>query len=103
MDGTYFVGKSELLNWINTTLDLNFTKIEQVPMVSLTKLNSEPGAAGSQLPVLMTLNSADAVQTASGAVACQLLDALHPGSINLAKVGSELRGGLQTAHVSSLH
>ena len=34
-------------------------------------------------------------QTASGAVACQLMDALHPGSVNLAKVreGGEGWGG----------
>lgn len=30
MDGTYFVGKTELLNWINSTLGLNLSKVEQV-------------------------------------------------------------------------
>lgn len=29
-DGTYFVSKKDLLEWINSTLDLNITKIEQV-------------------------------------------------------------------------
>ena len=29
-DGTYFVSKKDLLQWINTTLDLNIMKIEQV-------------------------------------------------------------------------
>ncbi|KAK9917549.1 hypothetical protein WJX75_005668 [Coccomyxa subellipsoidea] len=52
-DGTYFVSKKDLLEWINSTLDLNITKIEQ---------------------------------TSSGAVACQLVDALHPGTINMSKV-----------------
>jgi len=29
MDGAFFVGRKEILDWINSTLSLNFTKIEQ--------------------------------------------------------------------------
>jgi len=29
MDSAYFVSKGDLLNWINTTLYLNLTKVEQ--------------------------------------------------------------------------
>jgi microtubule-associated protein, RP/EB family len=48
MDGAFFVGRKEIIDWINQTLNLNLTKVEQ---------------------------------TASGAIACQLLDAMHPGDL----------------------
>lgn len=30
MDGAYFVGRNDILTWINTTLQLNIAKVEEV-------------------------------------------------------------------------
>jgi hypothetical protein len=46
MDSAFFVGRKELIDWINDTLEINIQKVEQ---------------------------------TASGAIACQLFDIMHPG------------------------
>ena len=48
MDGAFFVGRKEIMDWINETLGLNLSKVEE---------------------------------TASGAIACQLLDIMHPGHV----------------------
>ena len=53
MDAAYFVGKREILGWINDTLKVAVNKIEE---------------------------------TASGAVACGLLDAMYPGKVPMRKV-----------------
>ena len=53
MDNAYFTSKSEILKWLNTTLKLNITKVEQA---------------------------------STGAIYCQLLDALHPNKVKLQKV-----------------
>lgn len=53
MDAGYFVGRKEIVDWVNETLQLSLTKVEQ---------------------------------TASGAVACQLLDRIYPGKVPLSKV-----------------
>eukprot|EP00210_Caulerpa_lentillifera_P008272 g7893.t1 len=52
-DGTSSISRNELLTWINTTLGLNLSKIEQ---------------------------------TASGAVACQLMDVLYNGAFPMQKI-----------------
>ncbi len=79
-DGTYFVGKAAILQWINTTLSLNLTKIEQVKACH----NINAHYACRMMP-MSSMNDCNP-QTCSGAVACQLLDALHPGTINMSKV-----------------
>ena len=35
MDGAYFVGRNEILSWINTTLQLGLAKVEEVRILSL--------------------------------------------------------------------
>jgi hypothetical protein len=58
MDGAYFTGRKEILEWINESLSIGITKIEQ---------------------------------TATGAIACALLDAHFPGSVALGKVNWDCR------------
>lgn len=53
MDGTYFVGRKEILDWINGLCAINLSKVEQ---------------------------------TCTGAVACQILDAMYPGKVPMSKV-----------------
>ncbi|RLN13911.1 hypothetical protein BBO99_00007439 [Phytophthora kernoviae] len=53
MDGTYFVGRKEILDWINGLCATNLSKVEQ---------------------------------TCTGAVACQILDAMYPGKVQMSKV-----------------
>ena len=53
MDPAFFVGRKAILDWLNTTFQMNLQKIEE---------------------------------SASGAVACQLLDAIYPGDVTMGKV-----------------
>ena len=53
MEGAFFVGRKEIVDWINATLEININKVED---------------------------------TASGAIACQLLDIMHPGEVPMHKV-----------------
>jgi RP/EB family microtubule-associated protein len=53
MSGCYFVGRAELIEWVNALLGVNYNKVEDV---------------------------------ANGAAFCQIIDAIHPGSVALSRV-----------------
>ena len=58
MSGCYFVGRAELLEWVNDLLSLNYDKVED---------------------------------TSNGAAFCQVIDCIHPGTVNLGRVNYNAR------------
>lgn len=53
MSGAYFIGRGELLEWVNNLLCVSYDKVED---------------------------------TSNGAAFCQIIDAIHPGTVNLGRV-----------------
>ncbi len=83
----FFVGRNELLSWLNGLLGLNLSKVEAV-RVGQRAERAQPRAMPT--PALGTppyaLTRARALsQLASGAVHCQVMDAIHPGVVPLHK------------------
>jgi hypothetical protein len=114
MDGAYFVGRGEILHWINATLQLSLAKVEEVrsrPLLVTLVWFDFAGLGGllSQLRIRVLIRTRglwslvrvrlDAefrvevalafLQAASGAVQCQLMDMFHPGVVPMHKVDSD--------------
>ena len=88
----FFVGRAELLEWVNGLLSLKLTKVEQVRALPLhasghrrARFRNSP-RRHPHLPARSPLS-----QVASGAVHCQILDACHPGVVNMSKVNFDAK------------
>ncbi|KAB5524852.1 hypothetical protein DKX38_022601 [Salix brachista] len=74
MDSAYFVGRNEILTWINNRLQLNLSRIEEVFFfLSFFKY------------ICLCLRAA------SGAVQCQLMDMTYPGVVPMHKVNFDAK------------
>jgi RP/EB family microtubule-associated protein len=62
MSGCYFIGRGELLDWLNALLQIQYRKIEE---------------------------------TANGAAFCQVIDAIHPGTVTLGRVNYHANQGFE--------
>lgn len=62
MSGCYFVGRGELLEWLNDLLKINYIKVEE---------------------------------TSNGAAFCQIIDAIHPGTVALGRVNFNATQGFE--------
>lgn len=85
----FFVGRAELLAWVNGLLGTNVTKVEAVRIVTWAQ-----GPLRTLLCICAPLSAASvsthprhahALQLASGAAHCQIIDAIHPGAVALHK------------------
>eukprot|EP00967_Tisochrysis_lutea_P096060 scaffold140482_cov31-Tisochrysis_lutea.AAC.1 len=92
MNEGYFVGRKELTAWIREHFDPGFQKVRG-PAHWLTAATVETTPAGDiildsiaaqmtiALPVLQQVED-----LASGAIYCQILNSVHPGSVQMSKV-----------------
>lgn len=86
MDGAYFVGRSEILAWINSTLHLNLSKVEEVLNLSATFVKILIRYCFLQIDAILIH-----AQACTGAVHCQLMDAAHPGLVPMHKVNFDAK------------
>lgn len=93
MDSAYFVGRLEILAWINSTLQLNLAKVEEVFSVFSTFVwFLNPSFSIFILCWnLFCLDWNHESQACSGAVHCQLMDAMHPGMVPMHKVNFDAK------------
>jgi hypothetical protein len=68
MDGAYFVGRNEILAWINTTLQLGLSKVEEVS-------SARPGPSSRSVPFALVVEPRFPVRAGglSGWVLCESL------------------------------
>ena len=73
MEGAFFVSKGVILEWMNELLDVSDYQTISSLRCCLTHL-------------VFQLNLSKIEQCATGAVYCQIMDAIYPGTFNLSKV-----------------
>jgi hypothetical protein len=71
MSGAFFVGKKELLDWLNTTFNCGYSKVEQCASGERLCLRCEPVSA---------CVPGGGLTARAGAAHCQILDSIYPGT-----------------------